>query len=106
MRLAVAEARRFPDLATTIDRTARDLSTELGVRLTCEALLDCCAGRHLTLELCDARQDVPCHHFGEQRPFVAEAGVDRRLSRASYLGDFVDARAFKSALQKDLAAPR
>ena len=33
MRLAVAEARRFPDLASTVYRTARDLSTELGVRL-------------------------------------------------------------------------
>jgi AcrR family transcriptional regulator len=33
MRLAVAEARRFPDLATTIGRTARELSTELGVNL-------------------------------------------------------------------------
>jgi AcrR family transcriptional regulator len=33
MRLAVAEARRFPDLAATVSRTARDLSTELGVRL-------------------------------------------------------------------------
>src|SRR5258706_12610797 len=36
MRLAVAEARRFPDLATTIDRTARELSTELGVNLLSE----------------------------------------------------------------------
>ena len=33
MRLAIAEARRFPDLAATVGRTARDLSTELGVRL-------------------------------------------------------------------------
>src|ERR1700686_4675999 len=33
MRLAVAEARRFPDLAANVSRTARDLSTELGVRL-------------------------------------------------------------------------
>jgi AcrR family transcriptional regulator len=33
MRLAVAEARRFPDLAATVSRSARDLSTELGVRL-------------------------------------------------------------------------
>ena len=33
MRLAVAEARRFPDLASNVSRTARDLSTELGVRL-------------------------------------------------------------------------
>ncbi len=31
--LAVAEARRFPDLASTVSRTARDLSTDLGVRL-------------------------------------------------------------------------
>jgi AcrR family transcriptional regulator len=36
MRLAVAEARRFPDLASTVSRTARDLSTELGVRLLSE----------------------------------------------------------------------
>jgi AcrR family transcriptional regulator len=36
MRLAVAEARRFPDLASTVSRTARDLSTELGVRLLAE----------------------------------------------------------------------
>ncbi|WP_426418716.1 TetR/AcrR family transcriptional regulator [Bradyrhizobium genosp. A] len=33
MRLAIAEARRFPDLAATVSRAARDLSTELGVRL-------------------------------------------------------------------------
>ena len=33
MRLAIAEARRFPDLAHTVRRRARDLSTELGVRL-------------------------------------------------------------------------
>jgi AcrR family transcriptional regulator len=33
MRLAVAEARRFPDLASTVSRTARELSTELGVHL-------------------------------------------------------------------------
>jgi AcrR family transcriptional regulator len=33
MRLAVAEVRRFPDLASTVSRTARDLSTELGGRL-------------------------------------------------------------------------
>jgi AcrR family transcriptional regulator len=33
MRLAVAEARRFPDLASTVSRQARDLSTELGVHL-------------------------------------------------------------------------
>src|SRR5260370_12197016 len=33
MRLAAAEARRFPDLASAVSRTARGLSTELGVRL-------------------------------------------------------------------------
>jgi len=33
MRLAVAEAHRFPDLASTVSRRARELSTELGVRL-------------------------------------------------------------------------
>ena len=33
MRMAVAEARRFPDLASTVSRNARDLSTELGVHL-------------------------------------------------------------------------
>jgi AcrR family transcriptional regulator len=33
MRVAIAEARRFPDLASTVSRAARDLSTELGVRL-------------------------------------------------------------------------
>jgi AcrR family transcriptional regulator len=33
MRLAIAEARRFPDLASTVSRAARDLSTDLGVRL-------------------------------------------------------------------------
>ena len=32
MRLAVAEARRFPDLASTVSRTARDLSTEVAAR--------------------------------------------------------------------------
>ena len=33
MRLAIAEARRFPDLGSTVSRTAHELSTELGVRL-------------------------------------------------------------------------
>jgi AcrR family transcriptional regulator len=33
MRLAIAEARRFPDLASTVSRKARELSTELGVQL-------------------------------------------------------------------------
>lgn len=33
MRLAIAEARRFPDLASTTGRTARELSTDLGVQL-------------------------------------------------------------------------
>ena len=33
MRLAVAEARRFPDLASMVSQNARDLSTELGVHL-------------------------------------------------------------------------
>ena len=33
LRMAVAEARRFPDLARTVSRRTRDLSTELGVRL-------------------------------------------------------------------------
>jgi AcrR family transcriptional regulator len=33
MRLAIAEARRFPDLASTVSRAARDLSTDLGVRM-------------------------------------------------------------------------
>jgi AcrR family transcriptional regulator len=32
-RLAIAEARRFPDLASTISRTGRELSTEAGARL-------------------------------------------------------------------------
>jgi AcrR family transcriptional regulator len=32
MRLAVAEARRFPDLASTVSRTARELSTEVAAR--------------------------------------------------------------------------
>src|SRR5216684_6979772 len=85
------------------DPFAVQTPVQQGTRGTCEALLDCCAGRHLTLELCNARKDVPCHHCGEQRPLVAETGIDRWLSRARYLGDLVDARAFKSALQKDLA---
>src|SRR5258708_24087840 len=33
LRLAVAERRPLPHLASTVSRTARDLSTELGVRL-------------------------------------------------------------------------
>ncbi len=33
LRMAVAEARRFPDLASSVSRSARELSTELGVRL-------------------------------------------------------------------------
>lgn len=32
MRIAVAEARRFPDLASTVSRTARQLSTEVAAR--------------------------------------------------------------------------
>jgi hypothetical protein len=32
MRLALAEARRFPDLASSVSRAARNLSTELGGR--------------------------------------------------------------------------
>jgi AcrR family transcriptional regulator len=32
MRLAIAEASRFPDLASTISRTARELSTEVAAR--------------------------------------------------------------------------
>ena len=32
MRLAIAEARRFPDLASTVSHTARDLSTEVAAR--------------------------------------------------------------------------
>jgi AcrR family transcriptional regulator len=32
MRLAVAEARRFPDLASRVSRTARELSTEVAAR--------------------------------------------------------------------------
>jgi AcrR family transcriptional regulator len=32
MRLAIAEAQRFPDLASSVSRTARELSTELGAR--------------------------------------------------------------------------
>ena len=38
MRLAIAEARRFPDLASTVSRTARNLSTDLGVRLLSELM--------------------------------------------------------------------
>src|SRR5258707_14809043 len=74
-----------------------------GTRDIPEALLDGCAGWHLSLELCHARKDFSLHHGGEPRPLVAETGIDRRLSRASYLGDLVDTRAFKAALQKDLA---
>src|ERR1700720_3017974 len=74
-----------------------------GARDIREALLDGCAGWHLSLELCHARKDFSLHHGGEQRPLVAEAGIDRRLSRASYLGDLVDTRPSKAALQKDLA---
>ena len=33
MRLAIAETRRFPDLASAVSRKSRDLSTELGVQL-------------------------------------------------------------------------
>ncbi|MFN5714680.1 MAG: TetR/AcrR family transcriptional regulator [Bradyrhizobium sp.] len=33
MRLAIAEAHRFPDLAATVNRRARALSTELGIHL-------------------------------------------------------------------------
>jgi AcrR family transcriptional regulator len=35
-RLAIAEARRFPDLASTVSRTARERSTEVGARLLSE----------------------------------------------------------------------
>jgi AcrR family transcriptional regulator len=40
MRLAIAEAHRFPDLASTVGRRARELSTELGVHLL-EQLAQC-----------------------------------------------------------------
>jgi hypothetical protein len=40
MRLAIAEAHRFPDLASTVGRAARELSTELGVRLLGELQSD------------------------------------------------------------------
>jgi AcrR family transcriptional regulator len=33
MRLAIAETQRFPDLASTLSRTAHQLSTEMGARL-------------------------------------------------------------------------
>ncbi|MBR0933890.1 TetR/AcrR family transcriptional regulator [Bradyrhizobium jicamae] len=33
MRLAIAEAHRFPDVAATVSRRARELSTEIGVHL-------------------------------------------------------------------------
>ena len=33
MRLAIAEAHRFPEVASTVSRKARDLSTEIGVHL-------------------------------------------------------------------------
>jgi AcrR family transcriptional regulator len=33
MRLAIAEAHRFPDLAASVNRRARELSTELGIHL-------------------------------------------------------------------------
>jgi AcrR family transcriptional regulator len=36
MRLAVAEAYRFPDLASSVSRKARELSTDLGVNLLSE----------------------------------------------------------------------
>lgn len=37
MRLAIAETHRFPDLASTVSRTAFQLSTEVGARLLREA---------------------------------------------------------------------
>jgi hypothetical protein len=43
------------------------------------------------------------HHGGEERPLIGEAGIDRRLSRARGLVDLVDACAFESTLQEDLA---
>jgi AcrR family transcriptional regulator len=36
MRLAIAEAQRFPDLASTVSRAARQLSTEVAARLLAE----------------------------------------------------------------------
>ena len=38
MRLAVAEVRRFPDLASNVSRNARELSTDLGVHLLGEVM--------------------------------------------------------------------
>ena len=55
------------------------------------------------LELRDASHDVARHHSGEERPLVAETGIDRWLSRARGVGDFVDAGTFKSALHEYLA---
>jgi hypothetical protein len=74
-----------------------------GGRQTREPLPDGRSGRHLTLELRDARHHVARHHSGEERPLVTEVGIDRRLSGARRLGQLVDAGAFKSALHKYLA---
>ena len=38
MRLAIAEAKRFPDLASTVSRTARQLSTEVAAGLLSEMM--------------------------------------------------------------------
>src|SRR5215475_7861842 len=68
-----------------------------------EALLNRPHGRHVAFELLDVGEDVAHHHGGEERPLVAEAGIDRRLSRARSRGDLVHAGAFEAALQEDLA---
>src|SRR5215468_575122 len=43
------------------------------------------------------------YHRGEERLLAGKAGIDRWLSRARSPGDLVDACAFKSMLQEDLA---
>jgi AcrR family transcriptional regulator len=45
MRLAIAETHRFPDLASTVSRTAHQLSTEVGARLLGELTQSDALGR-------------------------------------------------------------
>jgi hypothetical protein len=76
-----------------------------GGRSTRETLLNRCTARHLDLELRDAHQDVPRHHFGEERPLVFETRIDSALSRTGDLRDLVDACALEPAQQKKPYGP-
>ena len=76
---------------------------QVSIRQNREALFDRRPGRRLTLNCVMRATTSRVYHSGEERPLVAETGIDRWLSRARGVGDFVDAGTFKSALHEYLA---